>query len=563
MNQSGKPLRAWYRRALSISLVISLVLIALGVLNALIPNFTFVAPLQITLPSLIGAGLVALASGVGLLIKNDKAWYLYSLIIYILLLATVAVGIVTAGNLSSPLVALWMLLAAASGMWGRPGVGVSFSAGIAFGIYALIIGALNEQSALVYFFAFLFTPLVSAMELRHYKALNRNDNAAYHALAQQLSQVANKSEIIINVIGEGVIAVDHTGVIELINPAAQIIMGWGKQDAMGLDYRSVFKLYDTNGDVVGDTGGPVQQVLNGDDSITRSDLLIMTNSGKKMNIWLQISSIGKFGNGAIIVFRDITNEVSENSQRAEFVSTASHEMRTPVAAIEGYLGLTLNPATAQIDDKARSYILKAHESAQHLGRLFQDLLDVSKADEGRLKNAPRPVEVVGFVREAVAIMTAKAQEKGLLLVFEPDVSEHSSATVTPIYYAFIDPDHLREVVSNLIDNALKYTREGSVTVNVTGSNEKILISLKDTGIGIAREDIPHLFQKFYRIDNTDTREIGGTGLGLYLCRRLVESMDGRIWVDSEQGKGSTFNVEIARMPAEKVQELQSGAGLQS
>lgn len=398
--------------------------------------------------------------------------------------------------------------------------------------------------------------------IRRKQPADSRQDVAYHALTQQLSQVANKSEIIINAIGEGVIALDRNGVINLINPAAQSIMGWGKHDALELDYRSAFKLYDSQGSAIADTGGPIQQVLNGGESVTRNDLLLSTGSGKKINIWLQVSSVGKFGNGAIIVFRNITNEVAENQQRTEFVSTASHEMRTPVAAIEGYLGLALNPATAQIDDKARLYITKAHESAQHLGRLFQDLLDVTRAEDGRLKNEPRVVEIVEFVRDITTMMTPKATEKGLTLAFLPDINEQDSTMITPISYCHLDPDHLREVMSNLIENAIKYTKEGGVTVDITTTDQKATISVKDTGIGIAREDIPHLFQKFYRIDNTDTREIGGTGLGLYLCRRLVESMDGRIWIDSEQGKGSTLNVEFERLSSIRVHELQTAEGTQ-
>lgn len=395
--------------------------------------------------------------------------------------------------------------------------------------------------------------MIALIGLHRQHRSNDGQAEAYHAMAQELSQVANKSEIVINAIGDGVIATDGKGLIQLINPAAQAIIGWGKQDAEDLDYHSVIKLCDDKGNLIADDTGPIEQVLHDNPSIMRNDLQLMTNSGKKINISLLVSPVGKYGNGAIIVFRDITDEVSENKQRAEFISTASHEMRTPVAAIEGYLGLALNPATAQIDDKARAYLTKAHESAEHLGRLFQDLLDVSKAEDGRLKNDPRVIEVVDFMRESVGVLTARAQEQGLSLVFQPDTSESSVNSIAPIFYTQVDPDHLRETMSNLIENAIKYTKEGSVTVNVSGDNEHVTISVTDTGIGIAKEDIPHLFQKFYRIDNSDTREIGGTGLGLYLCRRLVESMNGRLWVESEAGQGSTFYVQLARIDANQIE----------
>lgn len=437
---------------------------------------------------------------------------------------------------------------------------ISIVTGAGFATYTLwpdMAGYLPFSPQLAATVGFFFVTLVSLLGLHKQRSSTDGHAEAYHALAQQLSQVANKSEIVINAIGDGVIAVDEKGIVQLINPAAQSVIGWGKQDAEDLDYRSVFKLCDSKGNPIPDDSGPIQQVLHGGESTTHNDLTLQTNSGKKVNISLLVSPVGKFGNGAILVFRDITSEITENQQRAEFISTASHEMRTPVAAIEGYLGLALNPATANIDDKARTYLAKAHESAEHLGRLFQDLLDVSRAEDGRLKNNPKLVELVEFARESTSILTAKAQEKGLDIVFQPDVSEDSTNSIAPVFYTEVDPDHLRETMSNLIENAIKYTKEGTVTVNVTAENNHAIFSVTDTGIGIALEDIPHLFQKFYRIDNSDTREIGGTGLGLYLCRRLVESMNGRLWVKSEQGKGSTFFVELDRLSSEEAIHLQS------
>jgi len=271
-----------------------------------------------------------------------------------------------------------------------------------------------------------------------------------------------------------------------------------------------------------------------------------------------VSPVGQTGSGAIIVFRDITSDVAENRQKAEFVSTASHEMRTPVAAIEGYIALALNPSTATVDDKARAYLLKAHESAKHLGQLFQDLLDVTKAEDGRLNSNPVPIEVATFVRNVISTLTPTAQTKQIALEFAPDAQGSTVTQVIPAYYVNADQNHYREVLSNLIENGIKYTKAGGkVTINITGDESRVVVSIVDTGIGIPPEDISHLFQKFYRVDTTDTREIGGTGLGLYLCRRLVEAMEGRIWVESEYGKGSMFFVELPRLDTTKAQQLAS------
>ena len=194
---------------------------------------------------------------------------------------------------------------------------------------------------------------------------------------------------------------------------------------------------------------------------------------------------------------------------------------------------------------------------QHLGHLFQDLLDITKIDDGRLKSNPRVIDVVEFTRGITEDLSMKAKEKGLTIVYKPDGSKSTVGTtvIAPILYTYVDRDHLREVLSNIVDNAIKYTPQGEVSIDVTGDDERIKVAVTDSGIGIATEDLPHLFQKFYRIDNSETREIGGTGLGLYLCRRIVETMEGRIWVESEFKKGSTFFIEIPRLSRDRATDL--------
>ncbi len=150
----------------------------------------------------------------------------------------------------------------------------------------------------------------------------------------------------------------------------------------------------------------------------------------------------------------------------------------------------------------------------------------------------------------------KAQQKNLFLYFKPaSPGSDGSKLITPVFYSYIDQDQLREVLGNLVDNAIKYTRQGNVTIDVTGDESTITVSVTDTGIGVPPEDVPHLFQKFYRVDNSDTREIGGTGLGLYISRRLIESNNGHIGVRSELGHGSTFFVTIPRISHDQANDL--------
>jgi two-component system, OmpR family, sensor histidine kinase VicK len=237
-------------------------------------------------------------------------------------------------------------------------------------------------------------------------------------------------------------------------------------------------------------------------------------------------------------------------------------MRTPVAAIEGYLALALNEKVSKIDAKAREYLEKAHSSAQHLGSLFQDLLTSAKAEDGRLVSHPEVIEMGSYLEQLTDGLKFAAQKKGLLTDFTIGVSGNNNATVSggkmvrPLYYTLADPERLREVITNLFDNAVKYTETGRISIGLTGNENVVQFYIKDTGHGIPQDDVSHLFQKFYRVDNSATRTIGGTGLGLFICRKIVELYHGRIWVDSEVGKGSTFYINLPRVSSSKALELQ-------
>lgn len=484
---------------------------------------------------------------------------------FVILCVMSAVLIITTGGTSSPFIGLWMIVSVFAGIFGSWGLLPLFIAITGYLILQFTQGTLSREGILAIVLAGEL-PLGVSYFIWHTKAkADTPSDKAYRELATELSQVASKAEVVINAIGDGVMALDSQGIIQLINPAAQQIIGWGKQDALALDYKSVLKLADKSDNDLTPATDPVTQALATNKEITTNDLHLITNSGKKLLVSVVVSPVGQPGSGVIVVFRDITKEKTEEREQAEFISTASHEMRTPVASIEGYLGLALNPATAQVDEKARDFITKAQQSAQHLGRLFQDLLDVSKAEDGRLTNNPHVVDVVAFVHDVAQGLKPKATEKGLHMLFKPlpddDEEANTPRRLNPVFYVNVDNDHLREVVANLIDNAIKYTPKGDVVIDIGGDNEQVTISVADSGIGIPKEDMAHLFQKFYRVDNSDTREIGGTGLGLYLCRRLTEAMNGRIWAESEYKKGSTFYVELPRLDHEEATRLIEEGGV--
>ena len=371
------------------------------------------------------------------------------------------------------------------------------------------------------------------------------------------SSFLGDGKAILDAVDDGVLAVDQKGNILAINPAAEQITGWSGSDAAGLVFNSVLKITNNDGAEMLDVSNPVNRVLRTNENFTTRDLFIKTQSGKITPIFLAVNSIGGANSGVVVVFRDISKELSDNREQAEFISTASHEMRTPVASIEGYLGLALNPATATIDARAKSFLEKAHENTQHLGQLFQDLLDITKAEDGRLKNEPVVLDATDFSRNIWEGLKPKAEDKGLEYIFMPDHNIAGEKTIMPVFFIHADRDHLHEVLNNLFENAIKYTPSGTVAVNVTGDSDSVRISVKDSGIGIPAEDLPHLFQKFYRVDNSETREINGTGLGLFLSRKLTESIGGKLTVESEYKKGSVFTVRLPRITRENAESLKA------
>jgi len=548
--------RFWLRRLCEVALLSCFTIILLYAWARFIPT-GYQLPIGLSV-----SDLAAGVAGIGSLIVLILCFWLprkheigIGIFVYLLTVTVAATTIITSGGVVSPFLVMWIIVAIFAGFFGAIILGIMGLLVILQIIATSVQQGINVQFIIGYLF-FGFLPLIFSLVLwvRRQKTDDNTSN-----LENRLSAVENKSDVVINAIDDGVLAISKDGNIELINPSAQQIIGWDQGDALGLNWKSVLKLVTSDGKDVEDLENPITQSLSKNQPTHNDKLFLLTSSEKRILVSIVSSPVGTDGEGIIVVFRDITKEKAEEREQAEFISTASHEMRTPVASIEGYLGLALNPATAHIDEKARDFITKAHESAQHLGRLFQDLLDISKVEDGRMKNNPKVINVNEFLKDIFDGLATKADEKQLNYIFMPDiVGESKEKSLQPIFYANIDPDHFREVVSNLIENAIKYTPSGEVVVNITGDDKQISVSVKDSGIGIPAEDIPHLFQKFYRVDNSDTREIGGTGLGLYFSRRLAEAMSGNLRVESKYKEGSTFYLEIPRMnSSEAKQRLES------
>lgn len=364
-----------------------------------------------------------------------------------------------------------------------------------------------------------------------------------------LSITESSDQSLLQAFADGVVVCSTDGRVLSMNDSASKITGWPIADAHDLDFLSVMPFADENGNPLPRESSPISLAL-AQKSTTKRTLKLANHSTKIVNFVDVTISTALINNDSsvVVVMRNVDEKIKQDTERSDFVSTASHEMRTPVAAIKGFLELSLNPQICKIDENAKKYLTKAHDATEHLGKLFQDLLTVSRSEDGRLPNNPVKIDLSDFIKELTEQLNLAAQAKNLKLVLTLDNTDtaKNSKFVTN-YLSFVDPVRLREVITNLFDNAVKYTESGQVGINLRGNQTSVIIDIQDSGIGIPKDDLSHIFQKFYRVDNSSTREIGGTGLGLYICKEIIEAMHGTISVDSTVGVGSTFSITLPRV----------------
>jgi PAS domain S-box-containing protein len=502
-------------------------------------------------------GVVYFATVHQVLARKRQA--LSTLIFTVITACNVILVIASTGGLDSPFYSLWLLAIVVAGIFGTAETVGVLSLTLAYYLFELLREGLHGPYVKDHLVELGITLVAGALaEWVH--ARNRKAVAAgarVESLSGQLSTEQLKAEAIVQGIGEGVMVVDGTRKIQLFNRAAQQLTGWDEDSAMNIDYNLVLQLKTTTDQPLAEGSDPFTEAWKAGDTHVRDDVVMTTRSGHKVQLSLSISPIygpDKQPSGAIALFRDVSKEKEVERQKDEFVSTASHEMRTPVAAIEGYISLAMNPNVATVDERAKKYLDKAHEAIQHLGELFRDLLSVTKAEEGTLNTKLEAVNIAKLLQTATDDMQLIAKKKNLTVVYLVGGGGTGKA-ISPLYYVSANPERLREVVMNLIDNGIKFTTEGGIKVTLDGNDKEVTVSVSDTGLGIAAEDIPHLFQKFYRIDSSATRTIGGTGLGLYLCRRVIEAFNGRIWIESKVNEGSNFKFTLPRLSQEDAEKL--------
>jgi len=325
-------------------------------------------------------------------------------------------------------------------------------------------------------------------------------------------------------VGDGILLLDRNGVIRLWNPAAEAVTGIDGKNVLGRPAVDAIPGWQNAADQV-----PVLTAPDpGHDEVT---IPIDTLRGER---WISISGVRFFG-GTVYAFRDLTDVRRLEEIKADFIATASHELRTPLAAVYGAAQTLLRHDFALDETGRERFVSLIADESERLGRIVNEILLANQLDAGRVDMEVEPFDPADLVERVVEATRAHTP---------PTVTvSHSAAEDLPSVSA--DADKVRQVLVNLIENAIKYSPEGGhVEVDVGEHDGAVRFGVRDEGLGIAPEDQDRIFEKFYRADPQMVRGVGGTGLGLYICKELVGRMGGKIWVEPNNGKGSAFFFEL-------------------
>ncbi len=338
-------------------------------------------------------------------------------------------------------------------------------------------------------------------------------------------------------LGEGFIATDEYGYIISVNPAALEMLGYSQRELVGKWYIKAVTAKHEDGSLVEPIDRPMTQAVSTGKPVAKV-INFSCKDGTEFPAFVTVSPVILRGKpvGAVEVFRDITRDRDLDKAKDEFVSLASHQLRTPAAGVKAFASMLLDGYGGMVTPKQREFLQQIYDSNERQLRIVEDLLSVARVDSGRMTLSRSEVNISELVDQVVNEMAIPISGKNQQLIVK-----------TPEKPVVIEADgeKLKMVVDNLISNASKYTPNGgAITVEVEVVRSKLNITVTDTGVGISKEELPGLFKKFSRIENELSAEVGGTGLGLYLAERIVRLHGGNIGVSSQPGKGSRFTLKL-------------------
>jgi two-component system, OmpR family, sensor histidine kinase VicK len=342
-----------------------------------------------------------------------------------------------------------------------------------------------------------------------------------------------RDEILLESIGEGMIALDKDGSITLINNNARSMLNLGDGSVIGMAADKAFILSDDRGKPLSHTKRPDFQTLH---TKQPQDTVVSFHYADKKPIMLHVNAnpvtIDEAVAGAIIILRDVTREREVDRMKTEFISLASHQLRTPLSAIKWFTEMLLAGDAGKLKKEQQQFAQNIYDSSQRMIELVSSLLNISRIESGRIIIEPQPTDLSELINGIVNDLKAKTAEKEQSLI----ISVHKELPKISI-----DPQLIGQVYLNLLTNAIKYTPQGGeITVFVSRKDDQVVSQVTDNGYGIPKHQHERVFQKFFRAENAVKVETDGTGLGLYLIKAIIESSGGKIWFESAEGKGTTF-----------------------
>jgi PAS domain S-box-containing protein len=363
--------------------------------------------------------------------------------------------------------------------------------------------------------------------------------AVLRAQNEALGAISRRVEAVLNATNDGIVMLDRAGGFSVVNQRFADLFGLDADtlleqtfDEAGPQILSRFK--DTRG-----VRARMRALLTEPETVADETFEIVEPEKRVLRVYsAPVRGEPTPGNengerlGRIFVFRDVTRETAVDRMKTEFISVVSHELRTPLTAIKGYVDLIVGEQTGPINATQREFLTIVQSSTSRLTALINDMLDISRIESGRVEVKREIVDYGRVVRETVQTLQGEADAQGVTI--KADIPDD----LPPVTG---DADRIAQVLINLLSNGIKYTpRGGRVIVSFEAAETRVTTRIADTGIGISEADQQRLFQKFFRADNSTTREAGGTGLGLAITKAIVEKLHGSIWMESRPGHGSSF-----------------------
>lgn len=426
-----------------------------------------------------------------------------------------------------------------------------------------ILGVLTLGHPTIGYFSQDHLKLVTAAAGQVAVAVNNSDLYAY--ISEQADQLgvmlqtqrseAAKSQAILESIADGVLVLDDNGRILLVNPAAEEMLGISSMVLQGEHFRHILGIGETaiHRELADKLYAELKKKIDAADTESRPSVVRLQSGPRVFAVGMSplITGVGQIP-GLVAAMRDISREAEVERLKNEFISTVSHELRTPMTSIKGFTDLLFLGMAGGLTDTQRNFLQIIKSNVDRLTALVNDILDISRIETGRLRLTIEPLDLSRIISQVVATFQAQYDSHNLALIW-------NSPSGLP--QARGDEARITQILTNLVANAWQYTPSGgqvTVILRLAPHIEGYLqVDVIDTGIGIATEDLTRIFDRFYRVDSPAVQEVGGSGLGLSIVKMFVEMLGGKIWVESELGKGSTFSFTIPEVTAEIPEEVDS------